>query len=72
MKFWDIQSIRNALRDANLRAVSLKIGVHENTLYNLMNRNEKSINYETYKKIVLYLEARNSEKVDENEASQEA
>lgn len=51
----DLKEIIEKLKDRNLRAVALKIGVHYNTLYKIVN-GESQPNYSTLVKLQNYLE----------------
>jgi len=56
MRFWTLEEIKARLADSNIRAVAKKIGIHEQTLYGFMKSKGKSINFDTYRKLVEYLE----------------
>lgn len=51
-----LEQIKAYLKDANLRAVAESAGVHENSLYRLMNGQEPK--YSTVKKLSDYIEGK--------------
>lgn len=51
----DLKQIIEKLKDRNLKAVALKIGVHYNTLYKIVS-GESQPNYSTLVKLQNYLE----------------
>jgi aromatic ring-cleaving dioxygenase len=55
MKVYTIEEIREALGDRNIRMVAQRIGVHEQTLYNIRWGNQEGMNTSTYAKLVPYL-----------------
>ena len=56
MRFWTLEEIKARLSESNIRAVAKRIGVHEQTLYSFMSSKSRSVNFETYRKLVEYLE----------------
>jgi len=64
MKFYTLDEVRTILRPMNLQAIYKDIGVHQQTLYNFMASKNKSVNFDTYRKIVEYLERRNGSNND--------
>lgn len=55
MKVYTIEEIREALGDRNIRMVAQRIGVHEQTLYNIRWGNQDGMHSSTYEKLVPYL-----------------
>ena len=49
-----LQEIKEKLADRNVKLVALAIGVHPNTLYNIV-KNNNAPRHSTYQKLVEYL-----------------
>ena len=61
MKFWSIEELKAELKLYNVRAIAPIIGLHEQTIYSFITKKGKTINFETYKKLVIFFEGKRSE-----------
>lgn len=50
-----LEQVRAQLKDRNLKAVARATGLHYNTIYEIKNNKIFNPNYDTYKKLVDYL-----------------
>lgn len=55
---YSIEQIRDALKDRRITLVAERTGLHRETLYNIVNSRQKSMNLDTYEKLVNYLFAK--------------
>lgn len=56
---YDLEDIKNALEDRNLKLVAQKTGLSADTLYKIKNGERQSINLNTYKILLDYLFSQN-------------
>jgi hypothetical protein len=65
MKIYSLEEVKQALEDRNIRLVAQRVGVHEQTLYNIA-WGKSGMSRQTYEKLVPYLFGSNetSQKVD--------
>jgi len=50
-----IEDIKEAMKDRNATVVAEKIGIHRQTIYDIMSGKRNSVNFATYQKLVDYL-----------------
>jgi len=63
MKIYSLEEVKAALADRNIRMVAQRIGVHEQTLYNIA-WGKSGMSRQTYAKLVPYLFGNDTQKAE--------